>query len=362
MQSHFRVRALEPPTLLDRLRRRDRMSNVLVEIENRLARASKLQEVTAQEVASIANAYGVDLPRRFGDALLSLYRRHLEHCLRDRSLSAEQVEELAHLKAVLGLDDAGAERIHDEAVGRVYAEAVARAVADRRFDPEERQALEQLREALRLSAPAAARIRADAARAQVERVVEAASVGERLSPDEEAELWTLARSLEVEVHYGERTRRKLERFRLYWQIENGELPSIETPMPLQRGERGYHAQVVDWLEPRPITRRVRSEERTLRIKLGTGSYWRMGDLGVQRAAGDAMQLGDSGKVFITSKRLLFQGAKEDRPVRLAAVRDFTAYRNGVELELNDAPNVFLEFHRDVDVFAMILGRAIRDVR
>lgn len=361
MQRLYRERPPDPPGLLDRLLGRNPPRNLVIEIENRLARLSKVSELTLEDVVSLAEAYGADL-HRHQDGLAALYRQFLEHCVRDRRLSDAELADLAHLKAVLQLTDGVIERLHDDVAGRVYGEAVAAAIADRRLDPEERQFLARLRAQLHLDESIARRIHAQKARGLVEQLVRAAEEDERLSPDEEAELEALARNLRVEIRLGPRTRRRLDKFRLYWLIENGELPEIAVSLPLLRGERCHFALDADWHEPRKRTRRVRSRGPTLRLKIARGAYWRVGDLGVKRVGEDVMTFLDSGRVVITNRRLLFRGAARDRSLRVSSISDFTAYCNGVEIERASEPSLFLRMGRDVDLFAMILGRVIRDTR
>ncbi len=360
MDGTFRERGLEPRRLRDWLLRRPSPRNAVIEIENRLARASKVREVSLEDVERVAAAYHLDL-RRQRESLARLYRAYLEHCVRDRLLTDAEVGDLEHLKAILQLDDAAIRRLHDQVAGDVYDEAVGAAIADRRLDPDERSFLERLQAQLHLDEAIVRRIHARKAKDLVTQLVNSANRNERLHPEEEAELEALARNLRVEIRLGPRTRRRLEKFRLYWLIENGDVPEIDTSLPLQRGEACHFVADADWYEPRRVTRRVGGGP-TLRIKTAQGSYWRVGDLGVQRVSEDVMARVDAGRVYVTNKRLIFQGARGDQPLRIAAISDFTAYRNGVEIDRASAPSLFLRFERDVDLFAMILGRVVRDAR
>lgn len=360
MDGTFRERGLEPRRLRDRLLRRQSPRNAVIEIENRLARASKVREVSPEDVERVAAAYRLDL-RSQREPLARLYRVYLERCVRDRLLTDTEVDDLEHLKGILQLDDAAIRRLHDQVAGDVYGEAVGTAIADGRLRPDERSFLERLQAQLRLDEAIVRRIHARKVKDLVAQRVRSAEENERLHPHQEAELEALARSLRVEIRLGERTRRLLEKFRFYWLIENGDVPEIDTRLPLQRGEACYFVADADWYEPRRVTRRVGAGP-TLRIRIAEGSYRRMGDLGVQRASEDLMARVDSGRVYVTNKRLVFQGARGDEPLRIGAISDFTAYRNGVELDRASAPSLFLRFDRDVDLFAMILGRVVRDAR
>jgi len=132
------------------------------EIEDVLARSARVREVPLARIAELAAAHRVDLRRRFRTARLSLYRRFLEYCLNDQSVSAEESADLAHLRALLHLDDADALRAHEEVVQAVYGSALDQVLEDHRLDPEEASFLRRLGTQLQIAPEAAERLYAEA--------------------------------------------------------------------------------------------------------------------------------------------------------------------------------------------------------
>jgi len=118
------------------------------EIEDLLAQAASVRDVTPEQVASIATQHSVDLRTRLGTARRDLYRRLLEHCLADQELSAEETADVEHLRRVLLLADADAAEVHDQVARAVYGQAIDQVLADHRLDPEEAEFLRRLGGAL----------------------------------------------------------------------------------------------------------------------------------------------------------------------------------------------------------------------
>lgn len=131
---------------------------VVHDIEGLLAGARRVCDVPAEDVQRLAAKHGVDLDRRLLGPRLSLYTRFLEHCLVDSALSESEIDDLAHLRKILRLQDDDARRVHEEVALRVYGQAIDRVLEDQRLDGEEEEFLRRLRSDLDLEAAAADRM------------------------------------------------------------------------------------------------------------------------------------------------------------------------------------------------------------
>jgi hypothetical protein len=171
----------------------------------------------------------------------------------------------------------------------------------------------------------------------------------------------MAKCLGVTVHQDEATRNLLDKYRLYWLIDSGDIPEISVDITLTKNEKCHFVCRANWYEQRKITKRIRYSGPTLRLKMAKGLYWRMGDLGVQRVSEDIMAHIDSGNLFLTNKRIIFLGDNKSTNIKLNKIVDFTPYSNGVTIVKDAGRSPFLEFSKDVDLFAMILKRVIRDM-
>ena len=360
MATPFAVLTEKTPNLLHRLLRKEPKENAIVAINNLLAHASHPSEVAEPAVQEVAERYTVNLQRSFSSELQELYAQFLRHCLEDQSLSEREVTELAHLKQILGLTDSQVGEIHANIVGAVYSASVDEVVADGRLSEEERDFLTKLESELRLPSELAGRIATEHVQARLNAHVNAAVADQRLSPEEEAEIHAIARSFGASLNFDEETRELLDRFRLYWVIENGELPEISTDIRLQRGEACYAIRDVDWYELRTVTKRVNYGGPTARIRIAKGLYYRVGSVSVQRVSEDVMKQIDSGRVYLTNKRLIFQGGQRNTTIALKKILGFNPFSNGVEIQKESGKSPFLQFTDSVDVFALLLDRVLRD--
>jgi len=132
-----------------------RRGRALRELEDLLAGADRVRDVSVEQVRAVGERHGVDLATELRTARCALYRRLLEQCLEDQSLSAEESEELAHLKQLLALTDADAGAVHDQVARAVYGSAIDHVLADGRIDPEEAEFLRRLGRDLALAEPEA---------------------------------------------------------------------------------------------------------------------------------------------------------------------------------------------------------------
>jgi len=358
MANPFSIMPLKTPTFFQKLFKIQPRENAFRELNNRLVEVDDVRQIQLEELEKIAEQFKVNIRRQFKGELQDLYKRFLEFCLRDRRLSPKETAQLAHLKALFGLEDKIIDKIHREVAEKIYHQSVAEVIADGRVDPEEKRFLEELENTLKLPRELAQKIYSRQAREYLENYLNQALADERLSPAEERELYTIAENLHITLQLDEPTRRLLEKYRLFWLIENGDIPVLEPGINLQRREECYFFTDCTWYEYRRITRRINYGGPTFRLKLAKGIYWRVGSFNVQAVSQDVMVPIDQGRLFLTNKRLIFIGSKKSRNIRLNRVLEFTPYKNGVEIIKDAGKNPFFEFYDGVDIFAMILGRLL----
>lgn len=137
---------------------RRRGSITLEAIEDLLAQAGNVREVTPLMIASLCEQRKIDLSSRLARGRRQLYGRYLSHCLEDKKLSKNERADLAHLGALLHLAGDDIARIHDEIAVEVYGEAVNEVLDDFRLDEDEAEFLRELRGELGLTKDGAERL------------------------------------------------------------------------------------------------------------------------------------------------------------------------------------------------------------
>lgn len=360
MAAPFASAPLRGQTLIQRVLRRPNQADAGRAVENLLAQATSLLDVTAVAIDEAIAEHAPKNRRRLITDLEALYERFIEHALVDKILDDDEFRASDHVKTLFGLNDHQVDRIHQQVAQAVYRESVEDALVDGRLSDEERVFLERLQSDLRLSEDLADQVYDAAAKARVQEAHDEALDDLLLSPEEDEELRAIAHSLGVETVYDSATRTVLDRARLHWAIENGDIPQIPVDIKLQRGEECYFTGVTGWREHRVRTKRIRYSGPTARIRITKGVYWRMGDLAVQRVTEEEMRLIDAGTFFLTNKRLIFMGARGNKTIRLTQVLDFTAFANGITVQKATGKSPFLEFSEDVDLCALIFDRVLRE--
>lgn len=347
-------------SIADRVLRRQPRRNTIAEIRDLLIDSDRVQDVEPEAVQAIADRYGVRLHKDLASEREAIYREYLSDCLADRRLDESELQALRHLQQLLALTDPAADRLRAEAVEAIYHASVAQAVEDGRVSEEETAALLRLRDDLTLDTPRAEQIYADIANKRMQLAYDRALADERLSPQEDAELKEIARSLNVTVKTDGNSRRTLDRYRLFWLIENGDVPPVDPGIKLYRNEVCYATREVEWRELRRVTTGISYAGPTARIRMAKGVYWRMGHLRGMRHSSEMLMPVDAGTLYVTTKRLIFMGRLGNKTIRLNRILTFEPYSDGIEIKKDAGRSPVLLFSDDVEMFAALLQRAWSD--
>jgi len=180
----------------------------------------------------------------------------------------------------------------------------------------------------------------------------------RISDEEEERLTAMAKNLGVTLKHDDQTQRLVDRFRLLARIESGELPSVAAPIKLQRGEVCHGMLTCTQHEIRQQTQSYRYSGPSASIKIMKGVRWRIGQVSVQRVTRDVMTQLDSGTLYITNKRLLFDGGKKNTLITLNKIVNFTVFSDGLRVEKDSGRDQYFVCDGDVEVLGAVLERVL----
>ena len=362
MSNNYPIGRLElrKRNLFNRMLKKEPSVNAYVELNNLIAESDSLLSINSNYINQISTKYSINLLKKFRNELESMYKQFLEHFLEDKLLTDNEIRSLSHLKNLFGLSDKRIEAINNEVASRLYRNEVDNAIKDGHLTDKEKDFLTKLQGNIKLPKEIAEEIYKTTAKERVKRCIDDAVADGKISPVEEKEIEAISKSLGIEVAYDSHTQRELDKMRLVWQIENGEIPVITAPINLQKNETCYFSQGAVWKEQKRITQRIRYGGPTMRIKIAKGVYWRMGDLGVKTSTSEEWVTKDSGSLILTNKRLIFMGNHKTSTIRLSNILNFEAFRNGIEIYKGSGKNPFFEFSQNVDIFVLIFSRALSE--
>lgn len=333
--------------------------NAIIEINNLLSE-KPLLEITPEDIQVILNAYPLNLYTDFKDgSLRELYKTYLRYCFDDNHLDEDEIKRLKHLKRLLGLSEQDVEMAHHRVCQEIYERELDTALEDLRLDEKERRFLSNLQTRLQLPRQVANQLYQHKAQTIIFQFIKGAIADERLSPEEEHELQTLIDHLQVEPKLDEATQKQLAKYRLLWQVENGDIPTIFVPVKLQSQEQCYFLADAVWYDDRS-TARKKPAVKSLRSQLQEGDYWKTSsELITPNATGTQPAMG---KLYLTNERLLYRTADQEKSVRLSSIVSFQAYADGLLISKDKGKNTILAMKEQADVLAILLGRVLRDLK
>jgi hypothetical protein len=284
-------------------------------------------------------------------------------------MTDDEVADLVHLKTLFGLSDRDARRFHDEAASGSYRRAVGERLEDGSLSEDETAFVEALRSKLLLSDEYADRLRSAAGAEVFQRAELLATTDVRLAPGEDAELNALAESLGIDRGQATANPALLERLRLYWTIENGELPIATVAINLPRGERA-HLQVsgAQWHEYRTQTRQVGFQRRTNHIidatPAGVSLQFALGGdaeaVELRTVTSEELTHLDTGVLYVTNRRLILDGPQLNKSIALNEILTFGLLPDGLSIELAEGRPIILRVSAQLDTINLLLTRLIRE--
>ena len=191
--------------------------------------------------------------------------------------------------------------------------------------------------------------------------IKGAVADQQLSPDEEAELQVLMDHLNVRPGWDEKTRAELIKYRLFWQIENDALPQLFVPLTLRSDESCRFLCDALRYEVTGNSEDHLTPSDALRRKLANGTYWRNAPSGTIRLADDAWRQTEAGQLYLTNRQLIFRSSDVEIMIHLDTIADFDHYRTGIFLHRSKGKPLFFAMPTGADIFAMILGRTLREM-
>jgi len=344
-------------SFLQRLLRQHPEENAIIEVNNLLA-TKPVGMITKMEIADIEQRYNIRLESAFRLNVEEFYAVYLNHCLLDRRLDDQELLDLKHLKSLFSLTDKAITYLHDQIGLLVYKASMQEAVADGRLSSNERSFLAQLENELKLPAVLAEKISEEVREQYFADHVDNLINNADFSPADEKELEAIAKSLNINIDLTGRNKQQLKQLKTYWALENLPLTEYQSELPLQKGEICYFKVAdVSWYELRG------SQKLDVHAGRITHKEFYLQELSKQKSANNSvLRFVDKGTVYLTNKRILFDGQAKNSNIRLDGVELTTPYKNAVYILKEKGKSPVLQFAKKADVFALILERLFKTVQ
>ena len=290
--------------------------------------------------------------------LVQMWRQVLKAFLTDDTFSEREIAYLEALREAFALTDEEVQASERDVIHPRYAIALRDVLADARVGEDERASLGRLAEQLRLPESVQRELYQRSTRALIDGLLESSVADRRLSPDELHQLAAVAQHLGVTPDFDQPTEAMLDRYALFWRIENGDLPSVVVEnVPLDSGETCHSVTPAEQYERRGDAGSAEAEG-VVSVRIARGVYYRVGSVseaGINRAP---LKRVDGGRLLITSQRVLFDGMQSRAGWLLRDIASYQVYADGIVLEPRSGPAPSFTLDGDVELAAVILGAAL----
>ncbi len=341
---------------MQRLLRQHPIENAVIELNNLLA-TRPISSIAPSDLTTIEQRYGLSL-NQFMLNLEEFYAVHLNYKLSDRLLPKDGLADLTHLRTLFQLPAQTVEMLHTRIGESAYRQRAERAVQSGQITDTEKTALATLQQQISFPSDLADTIYKEVCQARLDRFVEEYGADARITPDEELRLYAIGQSLGVKPHT--ETKRSIERFKRYWTIEHSALPVVDVSASLQKSELcHYRASEVQWYEERATARQTNYTEHYEHHKSFDVIDLQSNSKSVRRDTFNILKRIDTGDLYVTNKRLIFEGKEKTTSVKLNTIVSIKAYQQGILIDKLTGKSIFLVLNRDADGLALLCQRLHR---
>lgn len=313
--------------------------------------------ISCADISALLLEYDVGGPAA-RDVLVQMWRHVLATFLTDDAFSDREIAYLEALRETFALTADEVRGSEEAVVHPRYSVALRDALADARLSDDERAILARLGESLRLPADVQQELFRRSSRAVIDQLLDRSVADRRLSPEELEQLASVARHLGMTPNFDGATDAILDRYALFWRIENGDLPTAtREDLTLEPGEICHVSLPAERHEPRGAGD-ASETEGIVSVRIARGVYFRVGSASEERMNRTWLARADAGQFAVTSTRVAFTGAQGTSTFRLRDISSYQVYADGIILERRSGPGPYFTIEGDVELAAVILGAAL----
>ncbi|MFZ9201324.1 MAG: hypothetical protein ACO23N_02715 [Opitutales bacterium] len=347
------------PSLLDRLLRRRSESDCLAAYWDLLALAPDHGSVPAADLDALDVACGCAVRRRCQTTLRGWYASYVARVLADGSVVDAERALLTRVASAFGIPaDRAAEELKG-AVLRHYGEQMPLIL--RTDQPSDDVVASIRRLETSLGVPAAELAEARAKHLSDYFGFLLGEKGASVAPLVARGIRAQAKALDFDLAR-DAIEERLRQGELRWEAEHGELPVVDVGLILTRGEVCHWTSSAEFLQMKRVTVGISYGGPVASIRLMRGLSWRMASYRGTRETSDEVVKIDEGDVFITNKRIIFNGPLKNLVIRLDRVIDLNCYKNAFQVEQPTGASPYFVIPGDPLVPYRMLTRLCREAQ
>lgn len=356
----FENRTLIRLSLMQRLLGQFPEENALIELNNLFA-SKPIESITQNEVTQIEDKYRLSLIKTFRLNLEEFYAVVLNQLITPTGLTHENLSTLEHLRTLLNIPKEATTFFHTRLGERFYQDSYTNAITNGRIGTEQQTLLNHLKDSIGLPVDVTDRIARETKDTYFGKFVSRIIADARVNPQEEAQLSEVINNLGIELDSAMHS--QIKRYKLYWDIDNSPLPVVGVDVALQRGEVcHFQAHHVEWYEERATDRSTNYDDYFLWSQTLEEVDLEKDSATPRTAWFHILKRIDKGSLYLTNKRVIFNGTKKLSTFKLDGITNVHAFTTGSMVQRSVGKDPLFIFNKDFDVFTLLLRQIISGVR
>lgn len=349
MSAVFKEHPLIAQSWMQALLKQHPEENALLEVNNLLARKD-ITAINKTEIDHIEQTYGLSLQKTFPLNLEEFYAVTLHYYMKSVHFSTSERSVLTHLRMLLDLSSEQVKFLHHTIAEPFYSEQVRKRVGSITFHKEDNTYLKRLAQDLEIDLVTAENVLIESKQSKLNERIRTLAANARW--DQEKEELVEQLSSQLEVRPTPAYSKLLNKYRNYARLESNLLTEISVVIPLQKDEKCYcQLTNVEWLEERASTRGdyydFRHNQTFQQLDLSTGF------VDIIRVNFPILKIIDKGSIYLTNKRILFDGSIKQVSIRHEAVYGMDAYTNAFSIKKVTGKSPIITTKESSDVFVII---------
>jgi hypothetical protein len=344
--------------LAARLLRRESPEIARIEIENLLAGARPV-ELSVRHVSRITEQYRLS-PSSAATVHLALYAKAYCAFVSDNRLSDAEAAYLDELRHLLSISDDDVIVVERDTLIPRFEETVTTLIEEGIVTLDERAAIDQLANDLRVSPIVRKELQSKPLTQRLNKAVAERLTNRRLSDEEFEEFVDIARHLGVHPSFDNATPESMHRCAFLWRIESGEFPVIRASVQLRDDELCHFVAPARWLESRSRTFASSQSAPDATVRVARGMSYRVGTSRPRRLTVDELAEVDTGTLYLTSQRVIFQGTDHSFAQSLDSLQSVDVFADGIAFERDADRHPHLVLDDQAEAAAVLLTCLLRE--
>jgi hypothetical protein len=358
----FETKPLIKKSLWNRVSGSENSKNAFVVFNNLLAEKG-IMGVERSHVIEICQQYKIkDWKTEFQTELRNCFLLAIGNFLSDLNIDESEVSQLNRLVELCCITNEEKMAIYQKAGASAYDELFVSFVNDEILTDSEKEILLKLKTTLSLSEESIQKLINARVHEIAERSMNEILVDKQIGPGELEAFIAKCSNLGVNYTFNEESQKVLDDYKDNWRLENEPLKEIEVSINLQKGEVCYYITNVTWHEIRTITQAYSYGGPAIRFKIVKGIYFRGGRTAVRRITSDQLTELDAGKLYVTNKRLIFDGLVRNTTIPYKSVLAIEPFEDGIRVEKEKGKSPVFQTLSTDHKLSIVLGRIFSELK